>query len=113
MKAGDVDAALAADDDFHGVFLDAAGNGEIPRALARLLPRLRRLERLRFGSLPGRHSVRQHERIVAAAARGAAEEAAAAARENWRSLGALIDKTFPDDAGARRAVARLATADSK
>ena len=35
LKAGDVDAALAADDDFHGVFLDASGNREIPRALAR------------------------------------------------------------------------------
>jgi DNA-binding GntR family transcriptional regulator len=98
----DVDAALAADDAFHGVFLDAAANREIPRALARLLPRLRRLERLRFGSLRGRQSVRQHDRIVAASARGAADEAADAALENWRSLGALIDRTFPDDTGARR-----------
>jgi DNA-binding GntR family transcriptional regulator len=98
----DVDAALAADDEFHGVFLDAAGNREIPRSLARLLPRLRRLERLRFGSLRGRRSVRQHERIIAAAARGDADEAGTAALENWRSLGALIDQTFHDDAGERR-----------
>jgi DNA-binding GntR family transcriptional regulator len=102
LEQRDVDAALAADDEFHGVFLDAAGNREIPRALDRLLPRLRRLERLQFGSLHGRRSVKQHERIAAAAARGDAEAAASAALENWRSLGALIDETFPDDAGARR-----------
>ena len=97
LASADVDAALAADDDFHGVFVDASGNREIPRALARLLPRLRRLERLQFGSLRGRRSSEQHERIAAHAARGAVEETAAAVLENWRSLGALIDATFPDD----------------
>jgi DNA-binding GntR family transcriptional regulator len=100
LERRDVDAALAADDEFHGVFLDAAGNREIPRALDRLLPRLRRLERLRFGSLRGRASVKQHERIVAAAVRGDAEAAGVAAVENWRSLGALIDQTFPDEGAA-------------
>jgi DNA-binding GntR family transcriptional regulator len=97
LASDDVDAAIAADDAFHAVFADASGNREVPRVLARLLPRLRRLERLQFSSLPGRNSVKQHERIAAAAARGDADAAAAAVLENWRSLGALIDKTFPDD----------------
>src|SRR3954470_5227058 len=67
LQAADVDAALQADDDFHGVFVHAAANQEIARALDRLMPRIRRLERLRFGSLSGRASVKQHEQIIASA----------------------------------------------
>src|SRR3954470_17231307 len=75
--AADVEAALAADDDFHAVFVAASANAELPRVLARLMPRLRRRERARFGSLPGRRSVAQHDGIVrAAAARDAARTAA-------------------------------------
>ena len=52
-----VDAALAEDDAFHAMFVDVSANGEIPRVLDRLMPRVRRLERMRFGSLAGRDSV--------------------------------------------------------
>lgn len=89
-----VDAALAADDAFHGIFVEVAANGEIPRVLDRLMPRVRRLERLRFGSLPGRDSVRQHDTIFDAAAGGDAGETATLVRENWLSLGTLIDRSF-------------------
>jgi DNA-binding GntR family transcriptional regulator len=89
LKAGDVDAALSADDDFHGVFVRASANAEIVRALDRLMPRIRRLERLRFGSLSGRASVKQHELII-----NAADAAAGLVKENWLSLGALIDRSF-------------------
>jgi DNA-binding GntR family transcriptional regulator len=94
LRENDVDAALAADDAFHAVFLTASANAELPRVLDRLMPRLRRLERLRFGSLPGRDSVRQHEEIAACAAAGDATGAAARVRENWLSLGALIDRAL-------------------
>ena len=87
--------AIAADDDFHGIFVTLSGNQEIPRTLTRLMPRLRRLERMRFASLPGRRSVKQHKRIVTAAASGDADAAAEAAMENWQSLAALIDESFP------------------
>src|SRR3954452_1877104 len=33
LSSGDVDAALAADDAFHGVFVTASANSEIPRVL--------------------------------------------------------------------------------
>ena len=89
LKRGDVDAALQADDDFHAVFVQASANVEIARALDRLMPRIRRLERLRFGSLSGRASVRQHEQIIAAA-----HNAKDLVKENWLSLGALIDRSF-------------------
>src|SRR3954453_22143209 len=91
LQAADVDAALQADDDFHGVFVHAAANQEITRALDRLMPRIRRLERLRFGSLSGRASVKQHKQIVGAQT---PQEAAERVKENWLSLGALIDRSF-------------------
>jgi DNA-binding GntR family transcriptional regulator len=94
MKAADVDASLAADDAFHAVLVTASANGEIARSLERLTPRVRRLERLRFGSLVGRRSVEQHLAIVERCAAGDATGAAEAVRENWLSLGTLIDRSF-------------------
>src|SRR5512133_3410308 len=94
VARGDVDAAVADDDAFHDVLVHASANGEIARSLERLMPRLRRLERLRFGSLVGRRSVEQHAAIVERCAAGDAAGAAEAARENWLSLGTLIDRSF-------------------
>ncbi len=95
LEGDRVDAApLAEDDAFHAIFVDAAANGEIPRVLDRLMPRIRRLERLRFGSLAGRDSVRQHEGIIGAAAAGDPAKTATLVRENWLSLGTLIDRSF-------------------
>jgi DNA-binding GntR family transcriptional regulator len=100
LTAPDVDAAIAADDAFHGIFVELSGNDEIPRTLARLLPRLRRLERLQFGSLPGRRSVKQHKRIITAAAGGDAEAAGEAAMDNWLTLGRLIDDSLDEETAA-------------
>jgi DNA-binding GntR family transcriptional regulator len=97
VRGADVEAALAADDAFHGVFVTASANAELPRALDRLMPRMRRLERARFGSLQGRRSVAQHDAIARAAAAGDVTKTAALVRENWLSLGALIDRTFHDE----------------
>jgi DNA-binding GntR family transcriptional regulator len=97
LAATDVDAAIAADDRFHAVLVQAAANREISRSLERLLPTIRRLERARFGSLAGRRSIEQHERIIALCAAGDAERAAEAIRENWLTLGALIDQSFREE----------------
>jgi DNA-binding GntR family transcriptional regulator len=97
LGAADVDAAVAADDRFHGVLVQAAANREIARSLERLLPKIRRLEQARFGSLVGRRSVEQHERIIALCAAGDAERAAEAVRENWLTLGVLIDQSFGEE----------------
>ena len=94
LARGDVDAALAADDGFHAVLVQASANREIARSLDRLTPRVRRLERARFASLAGRRSVGQHERIIERCAAADVEGAANAVRDNWLSLGALIDQTF-------------------
>jgi DNA-binding GntR family transcriptional regulator len=94
LKQDDVDAALDADDAFHEVLLTASANSELGRTLERLMPRLRRLERLRFGSLAGRASVRQHDEIIAAAAAQDVQRTAERVRQNWLSLGTMIDRSF-------------------
>jgi DNA-binding GntR family transcriptional regulator len=91
LRAGDVDAAIAADDEFHGVAVTASANAAVRTVLEQFTPVLRRVERLRFSSLSGRGSVAQHERIVALCAAGDVEEAAAATRANWMTLAPLLE----------------------
>jgi DNA-binding GntR family transcriptional regulator len=97
LDAGDVDAALRSDDDFHGALTQASGNRALILAIERLLPQIRRLERLRFGSLPGRRSVRDHEEITAACEAGDVERAVALTSSNWATLGQLIDQAFNEE----------------
>ncbi len=111
LRNNRVELALAADDDFHAVFVTASANAELPRALDRLMPGVRRLERLRFGSLSGRASVRQHDEIVRLATAGDAAATAAHVRDNWLTLGTLIDRTFgAEDTAARGLAGRGADA---
>ena len=97
LRSGDVDRAMETDDRFHAVLIQASANREIARSLARLMPKIRRLEQARFGSLAGRRSVEQHDRIIALCAARKTAEAAEAVRENWLSLGVLIDQSFQEE----------------
>ncbi len=87
-------AAYASDDRFHDVFVAGCGNPEIGRVLERLAPRLRRLELLNPGTLPGRRALAQHEAIIDRAVRGDTAGAANAVRENWLTFGALIERSL-------------------
>ncbi len=86
LDADDADAALAADDAFHHVLVDAAGNAVLAQQLEQITPLLRRAERNRFSSLAAAESVAQHRQIIADCAAGDAELAAAHSAENWRTL---------------------------
>ncbi|NUT58806.1 MAG: GntR family transcriptional regulator, partial [Agromyces sp.] len=90
LRAEDVDAAIVADDEFHDVAVRASANPLLPGLLEQVTPLLRRLERARFGSLAGRGSVGDHDRIIELCAAGLADEAGIAARENWSTLGRLL-----------------------
>jgi DNA-binding GntR family transcriptional regulator len=94
LTAGVPRAAYESDDRFHQVFVEASDNPEIGRTLRHLAPRLRRLEVLRTGALPGRRSVAQHEAILARATSGDARGAASATRENWLELGGLVERSL-------------------
>lgn len=100
LEADDVQAAIAADDDFHGVAVRASENPLLPALLEQVTPLLRRLERARFASLAGRESVADHDRIIGLCADGRAEAAGAAARENWSTLGRLLNLDDDDESTA-------------
>lgn len=86
LAAADVDAAIAADDAFHRVFVDVAANRMLATILEDVTPLLRRMERVRFASLSGRASVTQHRTIIKHARNADADAAAALTRLNWLTL---------------------------
>jgi DNA-binding GntR family transcriptional regulator len=94
LRRRDAEDAYATDHRFHGVFVDLSSNPEIAGVLERLGPRLRRLELLPRGPLPGRRALAQHEAIIDRARRGDAGGTASATRENWLELGAVIERAL-------------------
>jgi DNA-binding GntR family transcriptional regulator len=94
LRARDGRAAYLADDRFHEVFVDVCGNAEVPRVLARLAPRLHRVEQLSDGDLPGGRAVAQHEALITRAETGDGPGAASAARANWMTLGLELEAAF-------------------
>lgn len=100
LRAGDVEAALRADDELHGVPVAVAANRALSAVLDQLTPVLRRAERLRFSTLDGRASVRRHDTLIRLCEAGDADEAAAVAFDTWHSLptdGPDIDPADPAD----------------
>ncbi|HEY0530447.1 MAG TPA: GntR family transcriptional regulator [Actinoplanes sp.] len=91
LTARDIDAAIAADDAFHRVFVDLAGNRMVAAILDDVTPLLRRMERVRFAALAGRSSVAQHRSIVELARAGDAEGAATVVRANWLTLRPVLE----------------------
>lgn len=89
VEAGDVDAALAADDELHGVPVSVCGNRALAAVLEQLTPVLRRAERLRFGSDDGRESVAQHDELIRLCAAGEVERASAVAFGTFHGLAAI------------------------
>ncbi|MEV4714068.1 GntR family transcriptional regulator [Micromonospora sp. NPDC049374] len=100
LRRNDVDAAVAADDDFHAVAVQASTNQALRDVLEQFTPVLRRLERVRFSSLSGRESVAQHDRIIALCEAGDVGGAAAATRANWETLAPLLDTDDPGHSGS-------------
>ena len=97
VSAGDVDAALAADDDLHGVLLTRCGNTALTATVERLTPAVRRLERRRFGTAHGAQSVVLHDRLIAACAALDVDAAVATTTEIWTALLSELEET-PDGA---------------
>ena len=86
VGSGDVQSAVQADDELHGVLVRIAANRALDTVLEQFTPTLRRAERLRFASLQGRESVTQHDELIRLCAAGDAEGAAAVAYDTWHSL---------------------------
>ena len=93
VRAGDVDTALTADDDLHGVLLARCGNTALTATVERLTPAVRRLERRRFAAAHGAESVVLHDRLIAACAAHDVEDAVATTREIWTALLSELEET--------------------
>ena len=86
IEQGDVEAALRADDELHGVPVAVASNRALAAVLDQFTPVLRRAERLRFSSLGGRASFARHDELIRLCAAGDGDRAAAVAFDTWHSL---------------------------
>lgn len=101
LEQGDVRGALDADDVVHGVPVAVTGNRPLAATIERQLPLIRRLERLRFGSLLGRRSITWHDQLIDACEDGDVEIAVAITSRIWTTLIELFDTeggTRDDDA---------------
>ena len=98
LERGDVLAAIAADDRFHGVLLAAARNAEIERLLTRLMPHIRRLDLAHFEALTRRAGAGgDHAAILAACRRSDAWEAARLVEQNFLRLGHQMTSILQPD----------------
>jgi DNA-binding GntR family transcriptional regulator len=93
VGAADLEAALTADDDLHGVLLARCGNGAVRATIDRFTPAIRRLERQRFAAAHGRESVDLHERLITACAHSDVEDAVATTTEIWTALLSELEET--------------------
>jgi DNA-binding GntR family transcriptional regulator len=91
LDKGDVQAALEADDVLHDVPIAAVGNRVIANTIERQLPLIRRLERLRFGSLLGRRSIAWHDQLIDACEEGDVDSAVAITTRIWSALLANLE----------------------
>ena len=94
-RAGNIDAALDADDELHGVLVTASGNRAVAASIERYTPLIRRLERRQFSSARARRSVRWHDDLIAACAAGDVARAIGVTGQIWQSLQALADDLSP------------------
>jgi DNA-binding GntR family transcriptional regulator len=86
IEQGDVEAALRADDELHGVPVAVAANRALTAVLDQFTPVVRRAERLRFSSLDAKASVARHDELIRLCAAGDADGAAALAFDIFHSL---------------------------
>jgi DNA-binding GntR family transcriptional regulator len=91
VAAGDVEAALAADDEVHAIPLAAYGNAAASGTVERYTPLVPRAERLLFTSPQAGRSVRLHDDLISALAARDVSRAAEVNAEIWSHLHPLTE----------------------
>ena len=86
LEEKDLEAALRADDELHGVVVAVAANRALTAVLDQYTPVVRRAERLRFSSREGRASLARHGELIRLCAAGDADAAATVAYDTFHSL---------------------------
>ena len=85
VTAGDIDTALDADEEIHGIPVAALGNHALTAVIDQFDPLVRRAERLRF-STDGHASVELHAQLIEKISAGDGPGAAAVAFDIWHTL---------------------------
>lgn len=91
VRAVDVDAAIAADEQFHSLPVAACGNAALRTVLERFMPPLRPAVRLRFSGAGGLDAIARHDHVIERSEAGDLDAAVAATRADWQSLAPLLD----------------------
>ncbi len=86
IEAGDVAAAVMADDELHDVPVRLAGNAAVAATLDRYTPLLRRLEHARFSSALAWNSVERHTRLIDALEKRDTDTAVSVISTIWTDL---------------------------
>lgn len=95
VEADDTDAALLADDHFHGVPLRVADNPTLIRIIEQLHPQIHRILYRKFSTLMGgRNTIEHHDAFVALCAAGDTDAASALSGQHWERLGGHITELF-------------------
>ena len=90
-RAGDIDAAMRADDELHDMLVRVCANRAVAATIERYTPLIRRLERLQFSRASARRSVELHNQLIHACAAGDAEAATRVTARIWRQLEDLAE----------------------
>jgi DNA-binding GntR family transcriptional regulator len=90
IQVGDGTEAVYEDTRFHAILLQASNNPEIGVALERLMPKIHRLELLKFSSMKGASSVHQHQQIIEVIKQSDKTKLPQLIEENWMSLSQLL-----------------------
>ncbi|WP_106816673.1 GntR family transcriptional regulator [Microbacterium timonense] len=85
LSAGDIEAAMDADEELHRIPVTALGNHAVQAVLDQFAPVVRRAERSRFRG-DGQASVDGHDQLIGLLAAGDTDDAAAVAFDIWHSL---------------------------
>ncbi|WP_442875515.1 GntR family transcriptional regulator [Amycolatopsis sp. NBC_00348] len=86
IEAGDVAAAVKADDELHDVPVRLAGNAAVSATLDRYTPLLRRLEHARFSSALAWNSMERHTRLIDALEKRDTDTAVSVIATIWTDL---------------------------
>lgn len=90
--------ALEADDRFHGVLVELAGNPLLTRLIAQIHPQIHRILYRKFSTTIGsRETVEHHAYLVQLCEEGDVETAVEASAQHWERLGGLIEAFFDSD----------------
>jgi DNA-binding GntR family transcriptional regulator len=90
VAAADVDAAIAADEQFHALPVAVSGNAALRTVLEQFMPPLRPAVRLRFSAPGGHDAVARHDHVIELSEAGDLDAAVAATRADWQSLEPLL-----------------------